>query len=82
MKNDLRRTALYEAHRRRGAHFTYSPVLGHPIALGYAVPPFATAGRHLTVVDRGRRVKAQVVDLPFYRRGVTPLPASERERDS
>ena len=58
---------------------TYSPVLGHPIALGYAMPPYAQAGCRLTVVGRRRRVEADVVRLPFYRRGTTPLPASEGE---
>jgi aminomethyltransferase len=52
-----------------------SPVLGHPIALGYLPRHLAKPGVELTVVSRSRRIPVQVMERPFYRRGVTPLPA-------
>jgi aminomethyltransferase len=52
-----------------------SPVLGHPVALGYVPPKNADPGTELEISMRGRRVRGQVVQLPFYRRGVTSVPA-------
>jgi aminomethyltransferase len=52
---------------------SYSPVLRHPIALGYVAPAFAAVGGNLTVVSHDRRIPVSVVERPFYRRGVTPL---------
>ena len=57
---------------------THSPVLGHPIALGYVLPVFAEVGTEVVVLSRGRRIPARVVERPFYRRGVTPVPRSRR----
>jgi aminomethyltransferase len=51
-----------------------SPVLGHPIALGYLPRHLAKPGVELEVISRSRRIPVEVVERPFYRRGVTPLP--------
>lgn len=45
-----------------------SPTLGHPIAMAYVAPVFATPGTRLVVDVRGNREDAEVVALPFYRR--------------
>jgi aminomethyltransferase len=54
---------------------SYSPVLASPIALGRMLPLFAVVGTEVVVVSRGRRIPARIVERPFYRRGVTPVPA-------
>ncbi|GAB4266863.1 MAG: glycine cleavage system aminomethyltransferase GcvT [Thermoleophilia bacterium] len=51
-----------------------SPVLGHPIALGYVLPRYAGVGTEVLLLVRGAELPAQVVERPFYRRGVTPVP--------
>jgi aminomethyltransferase len=51
-----------------------SPVLGHPIALGYVRPAYAEIGTELTALVRGREVPMAVVPRPFYRKGETPVP--------
>lgn len=48
---------------------TQSPTLGTGIALGYAPPSLCVTGQTLEVEIRNRHVPAQVVALPFYRRG-------------
>jgi aminomethyltransferase len=50
---------------------TQSPTLGTGIALGYAPPSLCAVGQTLAVEIRNRRVQAQVVALPFYRRGAS-----------
>jgi aminomethyltransferase len=52
---------------------TYSPTLGRPIALGRVLPLFAKVGTQVVVANRERRIPAQIVERPFYRRGVTPI---------
>jgi aminomethyltransferase len=47
---------------------TQSPTLGVGIALGYVSPSSAEIGVELEVEIRNRRVPAQVVSTPFYRR--------------
>lgn len=47
---------------------TQSPTLGTGIALGYVPPASAATGTVLAVDIRGRRVRARVVDRPFYKR--------------
>lgn len=60
-----------------------SPVLGHPIALGYVFPQAAATGTEVVVVSGEREIAARVVDRPFYKRGVTPIPPhTERHRPS
>ncbi|MBU2603089.1 MAG: glycine cleavage system aminomethyltransferase GcvT [Actinobacteria bacterium] len=55
-----------------------SPVLGHPIALGYVTPEMADVGRAVTVVSTSKTIPARVVDRPFYKRGITPIPERPR----
>lgn len=45
-----------------------SPTLGHPIALAYVAPSFATPGTELTVDIRGSKLRFTVTKLPFYSR--------------
>jgi len=47
---------------------TQSPSLGVGIALGYVPPTCATINTELAVEIRGRRVRARVVERPFYRK--------------
>lgn len=47
---------------------TLSPTLGKPIALGYVEVAHAEAGARFDVEIRRRRVAAEVVALPFYKR--------------
>lgn len=58
-----------------GAH---SPVLGHPIALGYVLPEHAATGTEVTIQVGEKEVPARVVERPFYRAGVTPIPEARR----
>ncbi len=46
-----------------------SPTLGYPIAMAYVERGSAEAGRSLGVVLSGQTVGAEVVALPFYKRG-------------
>jgi len=48
---------------------SWSPSLGHAIALGYVPPAMARPGTDLLVQVRGQQVAARVVRRPFYRRG-------------
>lgn len=56
---------------------SFSPVLGHPIALGYVVPQYAEEGTELVARVRGRDLPMTVVKRPFYKRGLTPVPPEE-----
>lgn len=47
---------------------TFSPTLSIGIGMGYIPPSAATAGENLSVGIRDRRVKAEIVKLPFYQR--------------
>jgi len=47
---------------------TFSPTLQEAIAMGYVDPAAAEVGTVVEVDVRGRRVAAEVVKLPFYRR--------------
>lgn len=53
---------------------SFSPVLGHSIALGYLPPRLAAPGTALEARVRGRLVPLETVKRPFYKAGVTPLP--------
>lgn len=57
---------------------THSPVLGRPIALGYVLPPHAAVGTEITIQVGEKQVPARVVERPFYRAGVTPIPEARR----
>ena len=44
---------------------THSPILNRGIAMAYVDIEAAETGRRLDVLSRGRRLEADVVDLPF-----------------
>ncbi len=46
-----------------------SPTLGGPIAMAYVQPQGVTVGDSVSVAVGNRQADAEVVDLPFYRRG-------------
>ncbi|MDP2973722.1 MAG: glycine cleavage system aminomethyltransferase GcvT [Candidatus Diapherotrites archaeon] len=46
----------------------FSPTLKKSIGLGYIAKEFGEIGQEIEIDIRGKRVKAKVVDLPFYRR--------------
>jgi aminomethyltransferase len=48
---------------------THSPTLGKPIAMAYVAPGDAAPGTILAVEVREQPVSAEVVPLPFYKRG-------------
>ena len=47
---------------------TFSPTLQEAIAMAYVDPGAAEVGTAVEVDVRGKRVAAEVVKLPFYRR--------------
>ena len=47
---------------------THAPYLGYPIAMGLVEAEFDVPGRVLEADVRGRRVAAEVVKLPFYKK--------------
>ncbi len=47
---------------------SFAPTFGRPLAMAYVSDPNIAAGSSLEVVIRGRKVAAEVVSLPFYRR--------------
>ena len=47
---------------------TFSPTLQKAISMGFVAPEFAAAGTSLEIDIRGKRQKAVVVELPFYKR--------------
>jgi aminomethyltransferase len=47
---------------------TQSPSLGYPIAMAYVAPEDGEVGTMLDVEIRDRRISAEVVPLPFYKR--------------
>jgi len=47
---------------------THCPFLGYPIAMGLVEAQYAEAGTKLTAEVRGRKIEAEVVALPFYKR--------------
>ncbi|HZK48134.1 MAG TPA: glycine cleavage system aminomethyltransferase GcvT [Thermoleophilia bacterium] len=59
-----------------------SPVLGHPIALGYVEPEAAQTGTEVSVIAGTKTTPARIVDRPFYRRGETPIPSRARRAPS
>jgi aminomethyltransferase len=46
-----------------------SPTLGHPIAMGYVDTAHAEVGQTLAIDFGKQQVSAEVVKLPFYKRG-------------
>jgi glycine cleavage system aminomethyltransferase T len=47
---------------------TFSPTLSVGIGMGYVPPSIAAVGETFSVGIRDRRVRAEVVKLPFYQR--------------
>lgn len=47
---------------------TQSPSLGKGIGLGYIVSSFAEVGQEIYISIRNRKLKAQIVKLPFYKK--------------
>ena len=47
---------------------TLSPILKTGIAMGYVPPEYASPGTRVSIDIRGKKVRAEVVDLPFYSR--------------
>ncbi len=62
--------AIYESDQRIGelTSGTRSPTLQKGIGMGYVDAARASAGRDVQVDIRGKRVAAQIVPLPFYKR--------------
>ena len=55
-----------------------SPLLQQGIGLGYVPPSFAAIGTTFEVESRGRRIPAQVVKLPFYKKPTPPRDSVTR----
>jgi aminomethyltransferase len=47
---------------------TFSPTLGRAVGMAYLRPDWAQVGREIEIDVRGRRLAAEVVELPFYKR--------------
>ena len=47
---------------------THCPYLGYPAAMAMIDPEYTQVGTKVAVIVRGRRVAAEVVELPFYHR--------------
>ena len=47
---------------------THCPYLGHPVAMALVEKDSVELGSAVEVEVRGRRVAAEVVELPFYKR--------------
>lgn len=48
---------------------THSPTVDAGIGMGYVEQKYSAKGTRITIDVRGRMVEAEVVDLPFYKRG-------------
>ena len=46
---------------------TQSPSLDKAIGLGYVTKPFQKSGTEIYIAIRNKKIKAQVVKLPFYK---------------
>ncbi|HPU63631.1 MAG TPA: glycine cleavage T C-terminal barrel domain-containing protein, partial [Mobilitalea sp.] len=47
---------------------THSPFLGYPIAMAIIDNEYAETGTELSVDVRGKKISAEIVPLPFYKR--------------
>lgn len=47
---------------------THCPYLGHPVAMALLKPEFTDLGTKVEVKVRGKRITAEVVELPFYKK--------------
>lgn len=50
---------------------TYCPYLGYPIAMALLNMDYTEIGTKVEVLVRGRKVEAEVVKMPFYKKGQT-----------
>jgi aminomethyltransferase len=57
-----------DRHLGRVTSGTFSPTLGHPIAMGYVERSAASNGTELAIDIRSHHESARVAELPFYRR--------------
>ena len=48
---------------------THSPTVDGGIGMGYVEKKYAETGRQIVIDVRGRLVEAEIVDMPFYKRG-------------
>ncbi|MBL9122003.1 MAG: glycine cleavage system aminomethyltransferase GcvT [Planctomycetaceae bacterium] len=64
-------TAAADSHEQLGyvTSGTFSPTLDAPLAMAYVLPAAAAVGTQVLVDIRGRVEPAEVVKLPFYKRG-------------
>ncbi|GHO75311.1 aminomethyltransferase [Ktedonobacter sp. SOSP1-85] len=63
--------AIYDGEQRIGVltSGSHGPTVQKSIGLGFVDPAHASAGTRVQIEIRGKRVAAQVVALPFYKRG-------------
>lgn len=63
--------AIYDGEQRIGilTSGSHGPTVQKSIGLGFVDPEHAKAGTRVQIEIRGKRVAAQVVALPFYKRG-------------
>ncbi|MDP8239757.1 MAG: glycine cleavage system aminomethyltransferase GcvT [Candidatus Hatepunaea meridiana] len=47
----------------------FSPIMNKAIGLGYVNKPYTDVGNIIEIDLRGRRIKAEIVQTPFYKRG-------------
>jgi aminomethyltransferase len=47
---------------------THSPSLGHPIGIGYVSRALGDVGSRITILIRGQKIPAEIVQTPFYKR--------------
>ena len=61
---------LYAGEKKVGVSTsgTHCPYLGHPVAMALVEREYGELGTNLEAVIRGRKVEAQVVRLPFYKK--------------
>ena len=48
---------------------THCPYLGYPVAMALLDINYTELGTEVEAVVRGRRIKAEVIALPFYKKG-------------
>ncbi len=63
-------TTVFDGDRKAGTvtSGTFAPTLQSSLAMAFVEPSLATIGTRLEVDIRGHRERAEVVELPFYRR--------------
>ena len=64
------RAVVYAGEREIGmtTSGTHAPYLGYPVAMALLQAAEAVPGRQVEAGVRGRRVEAEIVELPFYKR--------------